>query len=58
MTPTDEFVTFEIHRPANGFERGWYFRMTSSLHNEPVGPYLTRDEAEEVARAAERRPER
>jgi hypothetical protein len=45
-----KFVTFEIERPANGFERGWYFRMTGSLYDEPVGPFSTKYDAEIAAR--------
>jgi hypothetical protein len=46
----DGFVIFEIRQAANGLERGWYYRMTSSLYNEAVGPFPTQNEAAEVAR--------
>ncbi len=41
MEKIPEFVTFKIEKPANGLERGWYYRITESLHNEPIGPYPT-----------------
>ncbi len=45
------FATFEVKHAANGFEPGWYFRLTDSLFSSaPVGPYLTQDEAEKTAR--------
>ncbi len=44
-----EFTTFEVERPANGFERGWYFRMRDSLYNEPIGPFSSQREAEQAA---------
>jgi hypothetical protein len=43
------FVTFHVLRSANGFEPGWYYRLVDSLHNEPDGPYTTRQAAEAAA---------
>ena len=49
MLDMPKFAIFEVKEAANGFDVGWYFRLTESLYNEPVGPFATEEQAREAA---------
>lgn len=45
LIPRAGFVYFQKPVASHGEDAGWYWRDTSLLHNEPVGPFDTKDAA-------------